>query len=313
MSKGDPFSSRRPTMATMSKRHSSLLSRREATQGILLAFGGILGGATTFVAGCGGSSTSAATTSGSSGSSGTTTGDGGTSSNTDSSTATTDSGGSAGTWASGGTAAMTAKASYPNPFSVAATSCVVAATATAGPCTEAADQVRQDVSEGYAGLPMRLALRVVDAACNPVAGATVKIWHTQLTGSYSGDTPNPGICLAIQTDSAKHYFRGLQTTDADGRVDFDSCFPGWYRGRAIHIHYTVTHDGKSYTSQLVFDQTLIDEIFTTHAEYKGFGLPDTPNASDNVVGNANLASYTLATARMTDGAMLASKQLVVNV
>jgi protocatechuate 3,4-dioxygenase beta subunit len=298
-------------MATMTERYSSLLSRREATQGILLAFGGIFGGAATFIAGCGGSSTSAASTSGSSGTTGTT-GDGGaTSSDTDS--ATTDSGGSAAAWASGGTAAMTDKASYPNPFSVAATSCVLAATATAGPCTEAADQVRQDVSEGLSGLPMRLALRVVDASCNPIAGATVKIWHTQITGSYSGETPNPAMCLKIQSDSAKHYFRGLQTTDADGRVDFDSCFPGWYRGRAIHIHYTVTHNGKSYTSQLVFDQTLIDEIFTTHAEYKGFGLPDTPNASDNVVGNANLESYTVATARMTDGAMLASKQLVVSV
>jgi protocatechuate 3,4-dioxygenase beta subunit len=294
-------------MATMSKRPSSLLSRREATQGILLAFGGIFGGAASFVvSGCGGtSSTGGATTSGG------TTGDGGTT-DTDAAVSTTE-GGSAGAWASGGTASMTDKASYPNPFLVAATSCVLAVTATEGPCTEAADQVRQDVSEGYSGLPMRLALRVVDAGCNPIAGAKVKIWHTQITGSYSGDTPNPGMCLKIQSDSAKHYFRGAQTTDADGRVDFDSCFPGWYRGRAIHIHYTVSLDGKSYTSQLVFEEDLINEIFTTHAEYKSYGLPDTPNASDNVVGNANLASYVLTTARMTDGAMLASKQLVVNV
>lgn len=296
----------------MNRRAASLLSRREATQGILLALGAMLGGAATLVAGCGGTSTSGASTSG-----GTSGGleDGGTSedgSAADSASAT-DSGGSAGAWASGGTKAMTDAATYPSPFGVPAASCILAATATAGPCTEAADQVRKDVSEGYTGLPLRLALRVVDAACAPVAGATVKIWHTQIAGSYSGDTPNPGMCLKNQADSAKHYFRGMQTTDADGRVDFDSCFPGWYRGRAIHIHYTVTRDGKSYTSQLVFDQALINEIFTTHAEYKDYGLPDTPNASDNVVGNANLASFTLTTARMTDGAMMASKQLVVSV
>jgi protocatechuate 3,4-dioxygenase beta subunit len=160
---------------------------------------------------------------------------------------------------------------------------------------------------------MRLALRVVDASCNPIAGATVKIWHTQITGSYSGDTPNAGMCLKDQADSAKHYFRGMQTTDADGRVDFDSCFPGWYRGRAIHIHYTASLGGKSYTSQLVFDQALIDEIFEKHVEYKSYGLPDTPNATDNVVGNGDLASYTLATSRLSDGAMMAAKQLVVNV
>jgi protocatechuate 3,4-dioxygenase beta subunit len=297
-------------MATMSKRRSSLLSRREATQGILLAFGGLFGGAASVIlSGCGGT-TSGASTSGPT-STGTDGGSGAT--ETDGATTTADSGGSAGAWASGGTAAMTGKASYPDPFAVAAASCVLAVTATEGPCTEAADQVREDVSEGYSGLPLRLVLRVVDASCNPIAGAEVKIWHTQLTGSYSGDTPNPGMCLKVQADSAKHYFRGAQTSDADGRVAFDSCFPGWYRGRAIHIHYTVSLNGKSYTSQLIFEQSLVDEVFTTHAEYNGFGRPDTPNATDNVVGNANLQSYVLTTARMADGAMLASKQLVVSV
>lgn len=219
--------------------------------------------------------------------------------------------GSATSWASGGTRNLAA--SYPDPFTTPSTSCVLAATATEGPCTEAADQVRKDISEGYPGLPTRLSLRVVDASCSPIAGATVKVWHTQLTGSYSGNTPNPGMCLEDQADSARHYFRGVQTTDPSGRVDFDTCFPGWYRGRAIHIHYTVSLDGRSYTSQLVFDQALVNDIFTNHPDYRSFGLPDTPNASDNVVGNANLASYVTTAARMSDGALLASKQLVVSV
>jgi protocatechuate 3,4-dioxygenase beta subunit len=225
------------------------------------------------------------------------------------------SGGSAVAWATGGTAAMTASASYPDPFATttAGASCVLAQTATEGPCTEAADQVRKDISEGFTGLPMRLALRVVDASCNPIAGAKVKVWHTQINGSYSGDTPNNGMCLKDQSDSSKHYFRGVQTTDANGRVDFDSCFPGWYRGRTVHIHFTVTLGSKSYTSQLVFDDTLVAELFASHAEYKGYGQPDTTNTNDNVVGRGTLASYVLATTRTSDGAMLASKQLVVAV
>jgi protocatechuate 3,4-dioxygenase beta subunit len=121
------------------------------------------------------------------------------------------------------------------------------------------------------------------------------------------------MCLKDAADAAKHYFRGVQTTDANGRVDFDSCFPGWYRGRAVHIHCTVSLGARAYTSQLVFDQTLVNEIFTSHPEYKSYGLPDTPNATDNVVGRGDLAGYTAAASRMTDGAMLASKQLVVNV
>lgn len=219
--------------------------------------------------------------------------------------------GSADTWAGGGTKSMTAAATYPNPFATAATACVLATAATEGPCTESADQTRKDISEGYTGLPVRLALRVVDGSCNPIAGAKVKIWHTQITGSYSGSTPNSGMCLKDQADTAKHYFRGVQTTDDAGRVDFDTCFPGWYNGRTIHIHFTVTANGRSFTSQLVFDDALVDEIFSTHEEYKSYGLPNTHNADDNVVGHGDLASYTLTTARMTDGAMLASKDLVV--
>jgi protocatechuate 3,4-dioxygenase beta subunit len=274
------------------------VSRRNVTGGILLGMGGA------FLLGCGSVSSTlevpgAAGTGGSAGS----TSGGGAGANT------ADSGGSANAWASGGTKSMTG--SYADPFATPASTCVLLAAATEGPCTEAADQIRKDISEGYGGLPVRLALRVVDGACDPVAGATVKVWHTQVNGSYSGNTPNNGMCLKDQADSARHYFRGVQTTDANGRLDFDTCFPGWYRGRAIHIHYTVAQGGKTFTSQLVFDQALINEIFTTHPEYAPYGLPDTPNASDNVVGNANLASFTLDTKRMDDGTMLAYKQLVL--
>lgn len=285
------------------------ISRREATSGILMALGGA------FLFGC--AATSDDTNASSGGTDDGTDGDGtgtgtGTGTETDAGTGTGPTTGSATAWATGGTKSMTASASYPDPFPTALASCVLATSATEGPCTEAADQVRQDISEGYTGLPMRLALRVVDASCNPIAGAKVKVWHTQITGSYSGDTPNNNMCLKSSSEQTKHYFRGVQTTDDAGRVDFDSCFPGWYRGRTVHIHFTVTANGKSFTSQLVFDQDLVSEIFTTHAEYTSYGLPDTENETDNVVGNQNLETYTLVTSRMTDGAMLAAKDLVVN-
>jgi protocatechuate 3,4-dioxygenase beta subunit len=159
---------------------------------------------------------------------------------------------------------------------------------------------------------MRLALRVVDASCNPIANAKVKIWHTQISGSYSGDTPNPTMCLKSAAEASKHYFRGVQTTDANGRVDFDSCFPGWYRGRTIHIHFTITANGATFTSQIVFDDALVDEIFRSHAEYSTYGIPDTHNAGDNVVGQGNIAAYTATTSRMSDGAMLAAKEISVS-
>ena len=85
----------------------------------------------------------------------------------------------------------------------------------------------------------------------------------------------------------------------------------WYSGRTPHIHYIVTVNGKSFTSQVVFDQTLAAEIFSTHADYEQYGEPDTTNAADNVVGNNALSTFALTTERQSDGAMLASKQLIV--
>jgi protocatechuate 3,4-dioxygenase beta subunit len=213
-------------------------------------------------------------------------------------------------WASGGTAAITGN--YPDPFATPVSACTLITAVTEGPCTEAADQVRKDVSEGYAGLPVRLALKVVNSSCQAIVGAKVKIWHTNAMGSYSGNTPNNSMCLKNQADSAKHYFRGVQTTDDAGRLDFDTCFPGWYMGRCIHIHFTVTLGTTSYTSQIIFDQALVDDICKNHVDYKANGTPDTTNASDSVCGS-NVPMFTAKAERMCDGVMLASKLLIVNV
>ena len=223
--------------------------------------------------------------------------------------------GAAAEWASGGTAAMTDKATYPDPFTEAATACVLVATTTAGPCTTEDELVRADVSEGWTGLPVRLALRVVDAACNPVVGATVKIWHTNVEGSYSGQTPNNGFCLKDQAYASQPFFRGNQVTASDGTVFFDTCFPGWYRGRAIHIHFQVKNGSQSYRiSQLFFAEDVTTDIFANHPEYQGYGQPDTTFANDGIVAAIPAAErdrHILTVARMSDGAMLASKTVTV--
>lgn len=217
-------------------------------------------------------------------------------------------------WASGGTASMTAKDCYPDPFASGVLSCALLCQTTAGPCTSDAID-RQDVSEGWSGLPVRLALKFVDADnCEPVAGAVVEIWHTQRTGVYSGVTPAGAFCYGDDPDAENHlYFRGSQTTDANGRVDFDTCYPGWYPGRAIHIHFRVVLDGQTYLiSQLFFSEALSQEIFAGHDEYVQFGQPDTLNSNDGVIGGVNdLSPYQLDTERMADGAMLAWKLVAI--
>lgn len=121
------------------------------------------------------------------------------------------------------------------------------------------------------------------------------------------------MCTDGDADAIAHqYFRGAQVTDANGQLHFDTCFPGWYPSRAVHIHFQVFVGGTraSIISQLFFPTTLNDEIFTTHADYSALGLPDTPNERDGIytgVGTTGLVEY----ARMSDGAMLAWKQIVI--
>ncbi|MCA9685343.1 MAG: protocatechuate 3,4-dioxygenase [Myxococcales bacterium] len=222
--------------------------------------------------------------------------------------------GEADSWATGGTAAMTAKDCYPDPFAAGVAACALLCQTTAGPCT--ADTIeRQDVSEGWPGLPVRLALKFVYAEnCEPVEGAMVEIWHTQRTGVYSGVTPSGAFCYGNDPDAENHlYFRGSQTTDAAGRIDFDTCYPGWYSGRAIHIHFRVYLQGNLYlTSQLFFTEELTQDICSSHPDYLEFGQPDTVNSTDNVVGGEDdLTPYILDVARMADGAMLASKVVAI--
>ena len=327
----------RPIPSSLDPRRSSPIGRRRVL-GIFGATGAVL------VVGCGddtGSSTDGSTDAGATSSTGnattgadpTTSGGTGPGPTTGASTGDGDSEGTAdpstgdGTtgavecgdpapaWAAGGTASMTAKDCYPDPFVGGVLACALICETTAGPCTTATTFDRQDVSEGFAGLPVRLALLIVDAdSCAPIAGVKVEIWHTQRTGVYSGVTPAPKQCYLADPSAAEYmYFRGIQTAGADGRVDFDTCFPGWYTGRAIHIHFRVIRGEQVYaTSQLFFADELNTEIFATHPDYGEFGQPNTKNSTDGIFGDqADKPRYLLDTARMPDGAMLASKVIAV--
>lgn len=226
--------------------------------------------------------------------------------------------GSASVWATGGTAALTALASYPDPFSTeTASSCTLFCQATEGPCHDDQAPEREDISEGQGGLPMRFGLRILDDKCQPITDADVDIWHCDVRGIYSsGTSDNPGFCTGDDAAAlAARYFRGHRMTDTRGIVWFSSVFPGWYNGRAIHIHFTVrrsNRDGTEYlTSQVGFQQSLIQELCTTHPDYESHGLPNTANTADTVFPAASVDDYMLDTQRMSDGAMLAYKTIII--
>lgn len=212
-------------------------------------------------------------------------------------------------WATGGTAALAA--SYPDPFADDPGGCLTVHELTLGPCyAETLD--RRDISEGVDGLPVRLLIRVVDAACAPVPGAVVDIWHCAPNGLYSAEDA-PNLCTTGDAAArAGRWFRGLQTTGPDGVASFDSCFPGWYPGRAVHIHFQIRLNGaSSATSQLFFEQALVAQVFDEHPVYAPRGQPDRPNPSDGIFNQADPDSVVLRAARQSDGALLAWKTVAL--
>jgi protocatechuate 3,4-dioxygenase beta subunit len=113
------------------------------------------------------------------------------------------------------------------------------------------------------GVPLRLEFqvsRIAGAACTPLSGAMVDVWHCDAAGVYSDVRDS-------QFDSrGKKFLRGYQQTNANGNAEFLTIYPGWYEGRAVHIHFKIrsTAQGaraQEFTSQLYFDESVNDQIF----------------------------------------------------
>ncbi len=133
-------------------------------------------------------------------------------------------------------------------------------------------------------MPLSLTLTVLDSGkgCAPLTGSQVDIWHCNAAGVYSDQ--------AAQNTTTVQWLRGYQVTDATGRVTFATIVPGWYPSRTTHIHLRLrssysesssTNDGTN-TTQLFFEQTLIDALATNVARYNAQGKNATTNASDHV-------------------------------
>jgi len=152
--------------------------------------------------------------------------------------------------------------------------CAVTPSETIGPYPSLSDFIRSDIREGKAGLPVTLAITVVDVnnGCAPVSGASVDIWQCDADGNYS------------QYGSERNltYLRGIQTTDANGLVTFTTIYPGWYQGRATHIHVEVSVNGRSVkVTQIAFPDDITAAVYQTGV-YATSGQNPTTNARDNV-------------------------------
>ena len=165
---------------------------------------------------------------------------------------------------------------------------------------------------------MQLCLRVVDSNCQPLPNYTVEVWHCDTQGVYSGDTSDSDdasrfagdFCTGGDSEAEQStWFRGQQVTDSNGRVNFKTCFPGWYGGRTIHIHFGV-NDGSGNSqviSQFCFTDEFAREICTTHERYSNRGEQDTTLAGgrDTVFPSTGFESFLLTTEQNSDGTLLA--------
>jgi protocatechuate 3,4-dioxygenase beta subunit len=170
---------------------------------------------------------------------------------------------------------------------VPALACVLSPKIEEGPFFVDERLQRSDLTAGTArpgvagGTPLHLSLRVETmrgAACAPLAGAHVDVWHADASGMYSDE--------AVLHTGGERFLRGYQVTDGNGTVRFTTIFPGWYPERTPHIHVKVRTYARgnvtsTFTSQLYFDEAVTDAVLARRS-YATRGHRDTTNAHDQL-------------------------------
>jgi protocatechuate 3,4-dioxygenase beta subunit len=131
--------------------------------------------------------------------------------------------------------------------------------------------VRSDITSSFgsasgtaAGVPLAIALTILDVSAGgtPLKGAAVYVWHCNREGEYS---------LYSSAIASENYLRGVQASDAGGRVAFSSIYPAAYSGRWPHIHFEVypslaeaTAAGtKLVTSQIALPEAACKLVYAT--------------------------------------------------
>jgi protocatechuate 3,4-dioxygenase beta subunit len=191
----------------------------------------------------------------------------------------------------------------------ALSSCVVRPELTEGPYF--VDQMlnRMDIRSDPAtnvmidGAKLQINFRLTDVSngtCKPLESAQVDIWHCDPAGRYSG------VQDRNSNASEEFWLRGYQLSDADGLASFITVYPGWYSGRAVHIHFKIrTQDAAQanyeFTSQLFFDEAFTDTI---HAEtpYVEKGYRTLLNDGDNIYSGGGQQLVLLVTEAEADSA-----------
>ena len=189
--------------------------------------------------------------------------------------------------------------------------CSLAPTETEGPfplrAMLAGDALlRADITEGRPGVPLALRIKLVDVTrgCRPLAGAWVYVWHCDRDGEYSGDDG-----MAGPSPSPTMFLRGIQKSDTDGCVTFQTLYPGWYEGRITHIHCMVFLAGAPLTSaspsqattQFAFPADATAAVYASRLYGKGPNTSVLRLEDDNVFGDGAVSEMLTLTGSVDAG------------
>jgi protocatechuate 3,4-dioxygenase beta subunit len=181
--------------------------------------------------------------------------------------------------------------------------CAVTPTETIGPYPSLTDLFRSDIRDGKGGTVLTLTVKVVNtsAACAAVPNANVEIWHVDSAGNYS----------QYGTQTAQTFLRGIQTTNSNGEVTFTTIYPGWYQGRATHIHLEVTINGVSRkVTQIAIPESVNNTVHRSGV-YASRGANPISNLSDGIFADS-LSSEIVTPTGDVSGGYLATFQVGVS-
>lgn len=185
---------------------------------------------------------------------------------------------------------------------IAGDSCPVTPAQTEGPFYFDPRLLRSNISEGKHGIPLRLRVQIVDSArCAPLERARVDLWHCDSAGVYSG--------YEQERSAGQTFLRGTQVADAAGLVSFATIFPGWYGGRATHIHCKArASDGRDLATQFYFPDSLSEAIHKEGPYARGSTDQRLTNREDGIFRGAGAGEAVIVDVERTaagyDGAIV---------
>jgi protocatechuate 3,4-dioxygenase beta subunit len=191
--------------------------------------------------------------------------------------------------------------------------CTISPTETKGPfpIKTPSQLVLENIKSDRIGIPLLINLTNENKNnnCSVLEGVIVDIWHCDKEGNYS----EYGGTQMQQTDyTTVHFLRGRQTTNAKGLASFVSIYPGWYSGRAPHIHIEVFNSSGTslLITQIAFPENVSSQVYSS-SNYATHGQANTSNTSDNVFSDSLSSEMATVTGNLTDGYTL-TKTIVVS-